>query len=125
MKDAQGAEKLLREKDLVAEEALNKINSVHSSVQRALDLAQNAHDAADDARERSQSESERVGELTRKIDEFLTADSATPAQVKQVAEECLAAEMTMDSAQIQDLADQINTATGKVQYSRTGYIQVQ
>ena len=77
LKDAQGAEKLLREKDLVAEEALNKINSVHSSVQRALDLAQNAHDAADDARERSQSESERVGELTRKIDEFLTADSAT------------------------------------------------
>jgi len=114
LKDAQGAEKLLREKDLVAEEALNKINSVHSSVQRALDLAQNAHDAADDARERSQSESERVGELTRKIDEFLTADSATPAQVKQVAEECLAAEMTMDSAQIQDLADQINTATASV-----------
>merc|ERR1740123_2513509 len=74
VKDAKEAEMLLKEKDLVAEEALNKINSVHSSVQRALDLAQNAHDAADDARERSQSESERVGELTRKIDEFLTAD---------------------------------------------------
>jgi hypothetical protein len=61
---------------------------------------------------RSQSESERVESLTTKIDEFLQDDNATPEQVKNIANECLQAEMTMDAAQIQALADQINEATG-------------
>ena len=51
--------------------------------------------------------------LTKKIDEFLQDDNATPEQVKNVANECLKAEMTMDAAEIQDLANQINEATGK------------
>ena len=50
---------------------------------------------------RSEGESEMVDELSRKIDAFLTDDSATPEQVKDIANECLNAEMTMDAAQIQ------------------------
>lgn len=114
LKDAKDAEMLLKEKDLVAEEALNKINSVHGNVQKSADLAQLAFDMASDAKNRSQSESERVESLTTKIDEFLQDDNATPEQVKNVANECLQAEMTMDAAQIQALADQINTATESV-----------
>jgi chromosome segregation ATPase len=114
VKDAKEAEMLLKEKDLVAEEALNKISSVHGNVEKSSELAQMAYDMAYDAKNRSQSESERVELLTGKIDEFLEADNATPEQVKNVAEECLQAEMTMDTAEIQDLANEINKATGSV-----------
>ena len=55
-----------------------------------------------------------VDELNQKIEKFLTDNSATPQQVKEIANECLNAEMTMDAAQIQDLADQINEATASV-----------
>ena len=55
-----------------------------------------------------------VDDLSKKIDDFLTENSATPEQVKDIANECLSAEMTMDAAQIQDLADQINEATASV-----------
>ena len=63
---------------------------------------------------RSQGESDLVDELTQRIEKFLTDNSATPEEVKEVASDCLAAEMTMDAAQIQELADQINVATASV-----------
>ena len=63
---------------------------------------------------RSQSESDRVDSLTKQIEEFLGGDHATPEQVKAVAQQCLDSEMTMDTNQIKELADQINKATGKV-----------
>ena len=52
LKDAEDAEKLLKEKDLEAEEALNKINSVHNNVQRAAQLADDAKLAAEEAQSR-------------------------------------------------------------------------
>ena len=52
LKDAKDAEALLKKKDLEAEEALNKINSVHNSVQQAAELAQQAFDKANDAKSR-------------------------------------------------------------------------
>merc|ERR1719150_2346400 len=114
LKDAQDAEDLLKQKDLEAEEALNKINTVHNSVQRAAQLADEAKRAAEDAQTRSQGESEEIDDLTKKIEKFLTDNSATPEEVKEVASDCLAAEMTMDAAQIQELADQIKVATASV-----------
>merc|ERR1719277_2312618 len=114
LKDAKDAEMLLKEKDLVAEEALNKISSVYGKVEKSSELAQEAYDMAYDAKNRSQSESERVDLLTKKIDDFLEDDNATPEQVKDVAEECLEAEMTMDTNEIQQLANKINEATGSV-----------
>ena len=51
--------------------------------------------------------------LTKKIDDFLGAQHATPEQVKEVAQECLDSKMLMDADQIKDLAEQINSATGK------------
>ena len=52
LKDAEDAEKLLKEKDLEAEEALNKINSVHNNVQRAAQLADDAKLAAEESQSR-------------------------------------------------------------------------
>jgi len=112
--DAKEAEKLLKKKDLEAEEALNKINTVRQKVDESKDLAQIAFDISSDAKSRSQSESDRVDSLTKRIEEFLQSDNATPEQVKEVAAECLAAEMTMDTKQIQDLANKINEATATV-----------
>lgn len=57
LKDAQDAEDLLKQKDLEAEEALNKINTVHNSVQRAAQLADEAKRAAEDAQTRWEEES--------------------------------------------------------------------
>ena len=53
-----------------------------------------------------------MDDLTKKIDTFLGGDHATPEQVKEVAQECLNSEMTMDAEEIKSLADQINAATG-------------
>ena len=61
---------------------------------------------------RSKTESDSVDELMQKIDNFLSAEHATPEQVKEVAQQCLDSEMTMDAEQIKTLADQINAATG-------------
>merc|ERR1712212_523320 len=55
VKDAKEAEMLLKEKDLVAEEALNKISSVYGKVEKSSELAQEAYDMAYDAKNRSQS----------------------------------------------------------------------
>jgi len=41
---------LLKEKDLVAEEALNKISSVYGKVEKSSELAQEAYDMAYDAK---------------------------------------------------------------------------
>ena len=57
LKDAQDAEDLLKQKDLEAEEARNKINPVHNSVQRAAQLADEAKRAAEDAQTRWEEES--------------------------------------------------------------------
>merc|ERR1712088_342315 len=94
--------------------ALASINSVHDYVQESANLAKAAYDKADEAKTRSQSESEKVDTLTKKIDDFLGAQHATPEQVKEVAQECLDSEMTMDADQIKALADQINAATDSV-----------
>ena len=50
---AKEAEKILQEKDLMAEEALNSINSVHNKVGQSLQLAEYAYGRADEARNRS------------------------------------------------------------------------
>merc|ERR1711983_689267 len=69
---------------------------------------------ANDAKSRSMAEAESINELNKEINQFLSDHGATPEQVKDVANECLGAEMNMDAAQIQDLADQINEATASV-----------
>jgi len=112
--DAKEAEKLLKEKDLKAEEALNRIYAVKQKVEESTELAQVAFDMSSEAKNRSKTESDEVDILTKRIEEFLQGENATPEQVKAVAEKCLAAEMTMDAKQIQDLAKQINEATASV-----------
>ena len=74
-------------------------------------------DLAAEAKNRSKSEVERVEVLSTKINAFLNNDKATPEQVKGVAYECLNATMTMDTAQIQGLAEQINVAIGEYRNS--------
>jgi len=112
--DAKEAEKILREKNIRAEEALNSITSVHNTVLEAKEMAQVAFDRANDAKNRSQGESDRVDDLTKKINDFLGGDHATPEQVKAVAQQCLNSQMTMDANQIKTLAAQINAATASV-----------
>ena len=51
--------------------------------------------------------------LSDQIDSFLGSDKATPEQVKKVAYECLNATMTMDTSQVQNLAEEINKAIGE------------
>ena len=50
--DAKEAEKILKEKDTKAEEALSEINSVYGKVRESADLAQQAYDRSSEARNR-------------------------------------------------------------------------
>jgi len=111
---AKGAEKIFAEKDLEAESVLNEVSSAYGEVARAEEAAQVAFDMASQAKNRSMGELDQVNILTAKIDEFLNDDKATPEQVKSVAYECLNATMTMDTTQIQSLAEEINTAIESV-----------
>ena len=117
LQNSKAAEKIFAKKDLDAEGMLNKVSSVHTDVTRAAEEAQAAFDLAAEAKNRSKSEVERVEVLSTKINAFLNNDKATPEQVKGVAYECLNATMTMDTAQIQGLAEQINVAIGEYRNS--------
>jgi coxsackievirus/adenovirus receptor len=120
LQNAKAAEKIFAKKDLDAEGMLNKVSSVHTDVTRAAEEAQAAFDLAAEAKNRSKSEVERVEILSTRINAFLNdGDKATPEQVKGVAYECLNATMTMDTAQIQGLAEQINVAIGQFEILQT------
>jgi len=112
--DAKEAEKLLKEKDLLAQEAKNRVYSIKQNVEESTELAQVAFDTASEAKNRSKTESNEVDALSKRIQDFLQSENATPEEVKAMAQKCLDAEMKMDASQIQDLARQINDATSSV-----------
>jgi len=112
--NAHNAEKIFAEKDLQAESVLNSVSAVYWEVAGSEENAQVAFDTAYDAKTRAMNELDEVNTLNAKIDEFLDDDKATPDQVKSVAYECLNATMTMDTTQIQLLAEEINNAIDSV-----------
>ena len=66
---------------------------------------------------RSLSELNQVNMLSNKIDSFFESKKATPEQVQGVAYECLNATMTMDTSQVQNLAEEINKAIGRMPHT--------
>lgn len=114
LQNTKEAERILAEKDLEAESALNKVSSVYSDVSAAEGEAQLAYNLASEAKSRSLNEVEDVNQLSTRIDNFLKDDKATPEQVKNVAYECLNATMTMGTDQIKSLAEDINQAIASV-----------
>ena len=69
---------------------------------------------------RSLSELNQVNMLSNKIDSFFKSEKATPEQVQGVAYECLNATMTMDTSQVQNLAEEINKAIGRKPHTYFG-----
>ena len=59
-------------------------------------------------------EMSRVSEVSQRIDTFNDNDQATPEDVKRLAKECNEAEMSLDNAEIQELAEKINNAISGV-----------
>ncbi|XP_040566371.1 laminin subunit beta-1 isoform X1 [Lepeophtheirus salmonis] len=114
VKSAEDADAILIEKDREAEQVLRDATKADLNTQRAANAAQVAYDRANEARNRSAGEMTRINELLEKIKEFTEGEKATPEDVKKLANECLAAEMSLDASEIQNLAGQINEAISSV-----------
>jgi len=110
VQSAKQAESILADKDLEAEGVLREVTQLHNEAKDAEAEARVALDMATRANDRSTNEMDKVTELSDKVDEFLNNENATPEQVKEVAKECLGATMELDNSQIQNIADQINSA---------------
>jgi len=114
VKAANNADALLIEKDGQAEDVLNDVRRAKQVSRAASDEAQAAYDAANQAKELSMRELEEVTSLNSKIADFTSKDRATPENVKEVAEQCLAAELRLDDSTISNIATEINDAIEKV-----------
>eukprot|EP00096_Caligus_rogercresseyi_P003697 TRINITY_DN1712_c0_g1_i1.p1 TRINITY_DN1712_c0_g1~~TRINITY_DN1712_c0_g1_i1.p1 ORF type:complete len:716 (-),score=171.97 TRINITY_DN1712_c0_g1_i1:97-2244(-) len=114
VKSAEDADAILVEKDREAEQALRAATKADLKAQNAANVAQNAFDRANEAKNRSAGEMERIEDLLTKIKDFTEGEKATPEDVKKLANECLAAEMSLDASEIQNLAGQINEAISSV-----------
>ena len=87
VKSAELADKLLLDKDREAEQVLLDISKAHSKALSASREAQEAHDLAAQARNRSVGELERASELTQKIGDFTSGENASPEDVQSLANE--------------------------------------
>ena len=61
----------------------------HSKAEAAAKEAQEAHDLASEAKQRSVEELERSNTLTQEIEEFTNDDKASPASVQALADEVI------------------------------------
>jgi len=114
VKTAKDAETLLDGKDGKAEQVLNGVRRAQQTAQIAEQEAQAAYDLANEAKERSMGELQQVSVLTEKIQTFTTSDKATPENVKELADQCLAAELRLDDSTITDIAQKIEAAIANV-----------
>lgn len=114
VKSATAADDMLLEKDRKAAQVLREITKAQQKAETAAEEAQKAYDLASEAKNRSLGEMERVDALTENIDSYMTDDKATPEQVQDLAEQCMAATMDLDSSAITGLSVEINEAIGSV-----------
>eukprot|EP00094_Tigriopus_californicus_P009037 TCALIF_08711-PA protein Name:"Similar to LanB1 Laminin subunit beta-1 (Drosophila melanogaster)" AED:0.08 eAED:0.08 QI:0/0.86/0.81/1/0.86/0.87/16/623/1807 len=111
---AKAADEVFSEKDREAERVLRDITKTHQNALGAVQEAQRAFDLANEAKNRSVGETTRVDSLVDSINVYTSGDKASPEDVQKLADECLAAEMDLDSSEISGLAQEINSAIDSV-----------
>ncbi|XP_053208528.1 laminin subunit beta-1-like isoform X2 [Panonychus citri] len=110
----QDAEKKLKELREKGEEEMRNIEEARRRSDEALREAQRAYDRAVATKNNSEAMSKEIQELFSLIDEFMAAQSATPAAIRTVAENCLKIQISLTPDQILDLATKINATLKNV-----------
>jgi coxsackievirus/adenovirus receptor len=116
---ATKADGVLKEKEKVARDELNRIIEARHKSDEALREAKAAYERAISAKNTSEETTLEVQELLDRIEEFLREEASRPAEIRTMAEECLALEISLKPEQIQELARQINdTISGLTDITR-------
>jgi coxsackievirus/adenovirus receptor len=113
------ADGVLKEKEKVARDELNRIIEARHKSDEALREAKAAYERAISAKNTSEETTLEVQELLDRIEEFLREEASRPAEIRTLAEQCLALEISLKPEQIQQLARQINdTISGLTDITR-------
>ena len=105
---ATKADGVLKEKEKKARNELNAIIDARHKSDEALREAKAAYDRAITAKNTSEDTTAEVQNLLEQIDRFLSEEASRPSEIRTMAEECLALEISLKPEQIQELAQQIN-----------------
>nr|XP_034317839.1 laminin subunit beta-1-like [Crassostrea gigas]XP_034317840.1 laminin subunit beta-1-like [Crassostrea gigas] len=105
---ARQAEELLKIKERNATELLQKLQNSQRGAEMGKDEAQMAYNEALKAKNQTEHACTALQDLFVRISGFLSADGATPNDIKSIAEEVLAMSISLTPNQILDLAQKIN-----------------
>lgn len=105
---ARQAEELLKIKERNATELLQKLQNSQRGAEMGKDEAQMAYNEALKAKNQTEYARTALQDLFVRISGFLSADGATPNDIKSIAEEVLAMSISLTPDQILDLAQKIN-----------------
>ena len=87
VKSAKDADKILNDKDREAQQVLLEMNKAHGKARAASKDAQEAHDLAAQAKNRSVGELERASGLATQISDFTSGEKASPEDVETLAQQ--------------------------------------
>ncbi|XP_054168822.1 laminin subunit beta-1-like isoform X2 [Oppia nitens] len=105
---ATKADSSLKDKEKNARNELNGIVEAKHKSDEALREARAAYDRAIAAKNTSEATTLEVQQLLDAIEAFLGEEASRPSEIRTMAEECLALDISLRPQQIQDLAKQIN-----------------
>lgn len=105
---ASKADAVLKEKEKTARNELNGITEARLKSEEALREAKAAYERAITAKNTSEDTTQDVLALLDNIEKFLGEEASRPSEIRTMAEECLALEISLKPEQIQELAQQIN-----------------
>ncbi|XP_076373479.1 laminin subunit beta-1-like isoform X2 [Tachypleus tridentatus] len=104
---AREAEDIISVKEAAADDLLNKMEKLNTLTNDALKEATDAFNTAKNTELQSGNTSADIVNLLDRIEEFLTAEGAQPAEIRVLAEECLSLQMSLGPEEIENLAHEI------------------
>nr|CAD7395642.1 unnamed protein product [Timema poppensis] len=105
---AEDAKQAIKEKEAQAEGLLRKISQAKQDTLTAHDVAKEAYDSAVLVRNRSENTIEESRDVTKRIQDFMETPKATPANIRDLAEEVMQKNIDLKPEEITELAEAIN-----------------
>ncbi|XP_077546511.1 laminin subunit beta-1 isoform X2 [Haemaphysalis longicornis] len=105
---AVDANQILVDKEAEARQLFGAVGSAEKESQRALEEAKRAFERSQMAKNQSEDVTTDLQDLLDRIDKFLSGARARPAEIRVLAEECIALSISLEPEQIRELAREIN-----------------
>lgn len=105
---AVDANQILVDKEADARQLFGAVGSAEKESQRALEEAKRAFERSQMAKNQSEDVTTDLQDLLDRIDKFLSGARARPAEIRVLAEECIALSISLEPEQIRELAREIN-----------------